>query len=276
MPSPATAALEALAGGTPLRLDFPHGSRLQLDREMPILCVYRHTGDHPHDLAEQIVSAEAAHAIIPGHGRHSGLAAETVRTFVEQLAHHFGTFLVIEIWSSPLDDAEALSHPIADGQPLVAPFEILAPASRIPRVTVEAIAKSLGKDALPYGGTRIVLDQYSRIAPPGMKPLLRLNDVKKWNCYTLGLVVRSVAPHVMDHESAADALRAIARTVHAALDHAYFTFVQQRKSLRPTHYHAPQRSEILEAVLDIDRQLAAIDRSFDLLLQATPVNAEGA
>ena len=42
------------------------------------------------------------------------------------------------------------------------------------------------------------------------------------------------------------------------------------------HYHAPPHSEILEAVLDIDRQLAEIDRSFDLLLQATPVNAEGA
>jgi uncharacterized protein (TIGR02421 family) len=32
----------------------------------------------------------------------------------------------------------------------------------------------------------------------------------------------------------------------------------------------------VKAVLDIDRQLAEIDRSFDLLLQATPVNAESA
>ena len=276
MSSLATAALEALANGTPLRLDFPHGGRLQLDREMPILCVYRQTADHPHDLAEQLVAAEAAHAIIPAHGRHSALAVEALRTVVEQLAHHFGTFLVIEVWSPPLDDTSALSHPIVDGQPLEAPFEILAPATRIPRVTVEAIAKSLGKDVLPYGGTRIVLDQYSRIAPPGMKPLLRLNEIRKWNCYTLGLVVRPVDPHEMAHEPAPDALRAVARTVHAALDHAYFTFVQQRKSLRPTHYHAPQHSEILDAVLDIDRQLAAIDRSFDLLLQATPVNAESA
>ena len=64
--------------------------------------------------------------------------------------------------------------------------------------------------------------------------------------------------------------------MQCALEHAYFAFVQQRKSLRPAHYHAPARDSVVKAVLEIDRQLADIDRSFDLLLQATPVNAESA
>src|SRR6185312_6018091 len=34
------------------------------------------------------------------------------------------------------------------------------------------------------------------------------------------------------------------------------------------------KRSIVKAVFDIDRQLAVVGRSFDLLLQATPVNAE--
>ena len=52
--------------------------------------------------------------------------------------------------------------------------------------------------------------------------------------------------------------------------------MRQKKTLRPAHFHAPGRTSVVKAVLDIDRQLAEIDRSFDLLLQATPVNAETA
>jgi uncharacterized protein (TIGR02421 family) len=243
---------------------------------MPILCVYRRTPDHPDGLAEQLVTAEAAHAIIPSHGRQAGVTIQALRTIVEQLARHFGTFLIVEIWSPVPSETTTLPNLNGDSAPRQPRFVVMAPASRIPRATVEAMAKSLGKEVLPYGGTRIVLGQYGSIAPPGMKPLLRLNEVKKWNCYTLGLVVRPNDRHETTLESEPETIRVIARTVHAALDHAYFTFVQQRKSLRPTHYHAPERSEVVDAVLDIDRQLAAIDRSFDLLLQATPVNAESA
>jgi hypothetical protein len=192
---------------------------------MPILSIYRRTSDHPDGLAEQLVSAEAAHAVIPPHGRQAGVTIQTLRTVVEYLAQHFGTFLVVEIWSPLPSEASPLTNPNGEGEPLKPRFEVLAPASRIPRATVEAMAmaKSLGKEVLPYGGTRIVLGQYGSIAPPGMKPLLRLNEVKQWNCYTLGLVVRPVDRRETTLESEPDTVRAIARTVHAALDHAYST-----------------------------------------------------
>jgi uncharacterized protein (TIGR02421 family) len=64
--------------------------------------------------------------------------------------------------------------------------------------------------------------------------------------------------------------------MHNALEQANFAFVRQRKTLRPAHFHAPGRRSVVKSVLEIDRQLAEIDRSFDLLLQATPVNAESA
>jgi uncharacterized protein (TIGR02421 family) len=71
-------------------------------------------------------------------------------------------------------------------------------------------------------------------------------------------------------------MRSTCRILHNALEQAAFAFIRQRKTLGPPHLHAPGRRSVLKAVLDIDRQLADIDRSFDLLLQATPVNAESA
>ena len=76
-------------------------------------------------------------------------------------------------------------------------------------------------------------------------------------------------------EAIPEILRSTGRTLHNALDQATFTFARQRKTLH-VPFHAPGRRSVVKSVLDIDRQLAEIDRSFDLLLQATPVNAESA
>jgi uncharacterized protein (TIGR02421 family) len=244
---------------------------------MPILCVYRRTTDQEDDRIERLVAAEAAHVVIPADRRHASQAIQLVRSVVERLAHHFGTFLLIEIWSAPLADYNYRQLSLdGDGSPFRPRFEIAAPSTRIPRATIEALSKSLGKEVLPYGGTRMMLVRYSQLAPPGMKPLLRLSELKQWNCYAIGLLVGTIDGSEPAHDLRPAAMRAVARDVHAALDQAYFTFVQQRKSLRPAHYHAPERSSVVEDVLETDRQLAAIDRSFDLLLQATPVNAESA
>jgi uncharacterized protein (TIGR02421 family) len=162
----------------------------------------------------------------------------------------------------------------SDGQ--AAPFEITAPAVLIPRHTIEALCKSLGRDLLPFGGTRVALGAYEELAPPGFKPLLRLRECRDWNCYTLGIAVRPTYRHDAMREINPAAMHAMGRDLHIALEQANFAFVRQRKTLRPAHFHAPERRSVVKAVLDIDRQLADIDRSFDLLLQATPVNAESA
>src|SRR5262249_21927564 len=146
----------------------------------------------------------------------------------------------------------------------------------IPRTTVEALCKSLGREVLPFGGARVTLGPYERLAPPEQKPLLQMRECEKWNCFALGIVVRP--PHRSDHsdETNRSSAHSMGRDLHIALEQANFAFARQRKTLRPAHFHAPGRRSVVKAVLDIDRQLAEIDRSFDLLLQATPVNAESA
>ncbi len=67
-----------------------------------------------------------------------------------------------------------------------------------------------------------------------------------------------------------------AATCTCALEQAYFAFVAAAQIAASGTLSCTGRDSVVKAVLEIDRQLADIDRSFDLLLQATPVNAESA
>lgn len=240
---------------------------------MPLLCVYRRAAG---DIGtEQLVAAEAAYMVVPTETRSARPALKLLRAVVEQLANRFGSFLVIEIWSTPsaeLDTPPALQN--GNGQLAQSPFEIFTPVNRIPRATVEALSKSLGRDVLPYGGTRIALIPFENLAPPGSKPLLRPRDCQEWNCFLVGIATRPEHRNETG-EAIPEVLRSTGRTLHNALEQATFTFARQRKTLH-VPFHAPGRRSVVKSVLDIDRQLADIDRSFDLLLQATPVNAESA
>jgi uncharacterized protein (TIGR02421 family) len=255
-----------------IEIALPSGGRLHIERRMPLVCVYRRSTDDGG--TEQLIASEPAYMVVPSDSTPALQAIKLLRAVVEHLSTHFGCCLVIEIWPMATDEA-GLPPKLLNGDPesVAPPFEILAPATRIPRPTVEALSKTLGRDALPFGGTRIALSPHEEIASPGQKPFLRERDCRDWNSFLLGIAVR---PEYRDTngELLPDVLRSTCRTLHNAFEQAAFTFVRQRKTLRPAHLHAPGRRSVVKSVLDIDRQLADVDRSFDLLLQATPVNAD--
>jgi uncharacterized protein (TIGR02421 family) len=270
-------AIALLAEDKPVRLSLAGGGRLHLDRRVPFLCVYRRLGGDLDPGTEQVVAAKTAYLIIPSEPRQAAQAIQLLRALVEQLSKHFGTFLLIEVWSAPLaaDNGAELNGDGLNGFPTPR-FQVMTPASRIPRATVESLSKSLGKNVLPFGAAEIVMCSAGGLAPPGLKPLVRLSELRQWNCFLLGLVVRPVYRDEATRQISPTALRSVRRSVHTALRQAFFTFSRQRAAGRSKHYYTLGRRSIVKAVLDIDQQLTAIDRSFDLLLQATPVNAETA
>jgi len=273
----ASRVIAELDADQPVRLELPGGGRLHLDRRLPFLCVYRRGSDDADSGTEELVTCEACYMIIPAESRAAGRSINLLRAIVQHLAQHFGSFLLIETWAAPvMETGEALPARNGHGNEFQPRFEVAAPSSRIPRTTIEALSKSLGKDMLPFGGTRINLAPYRDLAPPGRKPLMRMSELKEANCFSLGVIAKPVYRNESTHELYPGVLRSIRHHVHSALEQAYFAFSSKRTSLRPTHYHALGGRSVGQSVLDIDRQLVDIARSFDLLLQATPVNAEAA
>ncbi len=276
-PSLAAGVIADLANDKPVRLNLPGGGRLHLDRRLPFVCVYRRTAGDLDRGTEDLVTSEPCYMIVPAEPRFARRTLHLLRAVAEHLAEHFGSFLLIETWSAPLAEKKDASPPLNGDSDAIQPrFEIVAPAALIPRYTIEALSKSLGKDMLPFGGTRVVIGPYKDVAPPGLKPALRLRELKEWNCHCLGIVVRPVYRNEATQELYPAVLRSIRHHVHSALQQAYFSFTHRRTALRFAHYHAVGSRSVMQSVFDIDRQLVDIARSFDLLLQATPVNAESA
>jgi uncharacterized protein (TIGR02421 family) len=271
----ATEVIAALVAGKSVCEELPGGGRLHIERHVPLLCVYRSA---PGDAGtEQLLQNEPAYMIVPAGEHRARKALKLLRTVVEHLSKEFGSFLVVEIWTA----ANAHSpHGTVNGNGDSAShrdrFEITVPAVLIPRVTIEALCKSLGREVLPFGGAHVVLGPYENLAPHGLKPLVQMRECRNWGCFALGIIVRPDYRKGQTQEINLSAMHSMSRDLHIALEQANFAFVRQKKTLRPVQFHAPDRTSVVKAVLDIDRQLAEIDRSFDLLLQATPVNAESA
>jgi uncharacterized protein (TIGR02421 family) len=267
----ATDVIADLSAGKPVFADLPGGGRLHIERHLPVLCVYRLVPDDAG--TEQLLHGEPAYMIVPSGEHRARKALKLLRTVVEHLAEEFGSFLLVEIWSATqADSRDSLIETNGHADPHSNRFEIVVPGVRIPRATVEALCKSLGREVLPFGGAHVVLGPYENLAPAGLKPLVRLRECRDQNLFALGIAVRDAATQEIN----SSLMHSMSRDLHIALEQANFAFVRQKKTLRPAHFHAPGRTSVVKAVLDIDRQLAEIDRSFDLLLQATPVNAESA
>src|SRR5262245_29944384 len=112
-----------LLADKPVRVELPGGGRLSIERRLPLLCVYRRTSNDAG--TEQLLSGEPAYIIVP-EGEHAARKAfKLMRAVVEHLAKEFGSFLVIELWSSPRDQMSPTSHGRnGDGELPTARFEI--------------------------------------------------------------------------------------------------------------------------------------------------------
>jgi uncharacterized protein (TIGR02421 family) len=268
------AVIADLEANQPVDVVLPDDGRLFIERRLPLICVYRHAAGDA--VTEELLAHEPAYLIVPTAKRAALNTVKLLRGIVEHLCQHFGSCLVVEVWASLEERNVARAKLLnGNGQAQTPPFEVVTPASRIPRAAIEALSRSLGRDVLPYGGTRISLGEMETLAPPNERPLLRPRDCRDWNSFLLAVVARPDYRNAQG-EAVPETLRLATRTLHNAFEKAAFAFIRQRKTLRPAHIHAPGRRSVVKSVLEIDRQLAEIDRSFDLLLQATPVNAESA
>ncbi len=261
----------------PVKLELPGGGRLQLDYRLPFLCVYRRRPSHDDPGTEQLVSSELAHMVIPSEPRPAAQALKLLRIVVEHLAQHFGTFLLVELWSSSSNEELTPEKTQNEAGKALAPrFEIITSMARISRKTIESLSRSLSSHPLAFGNPRVIIGRQDELSPSGQKPLARRSELEAWNCFSLGLVVSPTFRDEKTGEIYPAVLRSMQQSLSNALRQAFFAFMRQRTATHIASYCALGDASVVKGVLDIDRQLADVDRSFDLLLQATPVNAENA
>jgi uncharacterized protein (TIGR02421 family) len=256
MPEAVLEAVRArLRAGKTVRRNFP-GGRLHIDRPLPFLVVYRRPRDRADPGTAELVRAQPSYLIASADAPVAPLCAAVV----EELVSACGACLLLEIWSAPEADA-------------IPSARIYTPASDRLATTIEVLAEAVRAIALPVGGLACEV-AIGAPTSPGEDALVAPSDAKHGGCLLIGLelppVYRSpkgVYPFVV---------RQLARELDRALQQTFFEFTRVQTAARPEHFQVMGRRRLLRSVREADRALVAIARSFDFLLDVTPVNGEEA
>jgi uncharacterized protein (TIGR02421 family) len=244
------------AGG---RYTLPAGGVLHLDRGLPFLLVYREPADRDDPGTDRLVTGEASYLVSrPGEEE----VAALVRRLAEAGSTAYGAFLVLEVWSA----REAESRR----------FTIRAPPAGPAPETVARLVESLASLRGLVPDVEVVVERGDERHPPGLSPLLSIEESWQSEVLLLGLEVPPVYREPQTGAVYPRFLRRLQHRLSRALRRALYEFVRvQTTSEVETHLALGTRT-LAEPVWEIDRALVALERGFDLLLLTAPVNFEDA
>jgi len=235
--------------------DLPSGGFLFLEHSVPSLLVYRKI---PEDTGTQRLVRGGASFLIVGSDDF-----EYYESFIEELSakmsEKFGSFIVVEIYSGDADSKK---------------FTIRGPSHKLP-VSLDVLKNALLKIKSREYGVELsaVIEQTKEREPQAKKPLFTIDQIKEKGGTLIGLEV----PPVYRGEDGTlfpVYFRNFRDQFLKALQKAIFEFVRVQTTSNLANYHALGKREIHEEVFKIDRQLTAIENSYQFLLLVAPVNIQ--
>ena len=258
-----------------VRRALPDGGTLNIDRQLPFLCVFRKNPKRSDAGTSQFVTSEASYLNAPGGAPVRKGLQQLVQSLATAACEQLGGFLLLEVWSG--DDRQyPITHDAESGE-LVLPqaaFRILTRREHHPEGTVATLEYALQRIRVHRMNAAVTIDLHARNHPPAMTQLISESVAAKLNCHVVGL---EIAPIFRDPDTGKlynAVLRSLRRGVAKAMQKAFFTFSLNRTNSRPLHFYALGRKSLPQQVWSVDRQLADVSSQFKFLLQCTPINAE--
>lgn len=264
-----------LADNKPVRQALPGGGRLNIDRLLPFLCVYRRNPARRDAGTQLFVNAEAAFLEAPGDAPERKGLAQLVKAIADTAAAKLGAFLLLEVWS---EEDEAVPHSkdevTGEFQLPSAAFTIHTRQPHHPEGTVAALEYSLQRLKINRSPAAVEINLHARNHAPGMTQLISAADAEAMNAHIVGLAIRPVYRDKESGDIYPKTLQSMRRGIHRALTKAFFRYALNRTNTRPQHFYSLGRKSLPKKVWVVDRQLAEISSQFKFLLQVTPINLE--
>jgi uncharacterized protein (TIGR02421 family) len=251
--------LERIARHQSVRRALPGGGVLSLDRGLPFLLVHRAPPEREDAGTARLVSAEAAFLV--AEREDAPESAELVWALARAGSAAYGAFLVLEIWSSP--DPHSRS------------FRIYTPDGPAPEAALKlGEALETLRDLFP--GLEVTVLPGEERSPPDLEPLLSIEESWQGEVLLLGLELPPIYRDSSTGEVFPPFLRRLQRALSSALRRAIYEFVRVQTSSKVENHLALGTRTLPERVWEVDRELLAVERRFDLLLLTAPVNLDEA
>lgn len=269
-----TAIVNAITVGKRVGFSLPENGRLQIDRALPFLCIYRRPIWRCDDELDRLITGESIFFITSGEKKNHNHTTLWLQTIAETLGAQFGSFLIIEIWTDP--DQEMLMESTEEPPLLTPGFKLIHPrdAGITKTVTVFETALASYKAMRRQPFEVMVEINSSKIAPPGLPQLVNKHWLNKNRFHYLGVAVRPVFRKLLSSDKC-EIFPALQRTVRSAfsksLRKAVYEFSRQTEH-NPPHFQALGPRAVTKRVYDVDRRIANINDQFDYLFLVTPIN----
>lgn len=250
--------IEKLQVECELEQHLPGGGYLHMSDELPYLVVYR-TKDEQADedrATVRFVLSEASFLIV-GDKDWEGYQ-RLLYCLSETMSSKFKSFLLLEIYAGDIESRQ---------------FRIKGPADKLPS-TLKILKKQLDDLNSKYQILDLnycVIDDTLERHPEGQKPLLKLSELKDAGCLLIALEIPPVYRN-REGEEYPVFFRSFKDDLVVALHKTIFEFIRIQTSSGVKSYRALGQKSLQKKVLEIDRQLAHIETSYQFLWLVSPAN----
>lgn len=261
-----------VAENKPVRRTLPEAGRINIDRQLPFMVVYRPPTEDEDVLTAQLVKGEASYLIAPRSPKHRRSVTKLITAVADTMIEAFGAFLIIEVWAEADVDSEqqASEASVAPG------FRVVVPRKDAEAPSVTRLVTALKRTRLPGGRAVVSLTPGAKQAPPGLARLSRNFGSADSEIHLVGVEVRPIYRDSTNGEQFPGVFRALHRYLSRGIQQCAYEFAIHQTSDRPRHYQALGRRAFVKAVDEVDRQLSDVATGFDLLMLVSPVNTEQA
>ena len=261
--------VQYLSDGRGVRKDIAESGRLNIDRPLPFLCVYRRPPGRPDKGTAHLILGEASYLIAPGDEQSEKNVRALVETVSTTLADKFGAFLIVEVWAAETDEATVRYSTESKAR-----FRIFTDKTKetLPS-TIETLEQRL--ESL-RSRQEVEILAGRGFTPPGMKPLLDEETIRRSSCLVIGIEVSPIYRDAVSGDIHLSILADLRRKFSNALQQTFFEFVHVQTPERPSHPQMLGRRTLAEAVWKADAKLSALCDKFNYLMAVTPVNASEA
>lgn len=239
---------------------LPGHGRFMMDRPLPFMCIYRAPISADPGV-DELVHAQTAYLRVPDAPDQLPALRELVQVVIQEVTRKSKAFMLIELWASD-----------KSGNPDT--FRAFCPANNLPS-TAAVLEQGLKELATRVHGAKSEVVDSAFRHPPHLQAFFTVEELKKMGAVTIGI---EVPPLYWSQEGQYSRLsmRIVRNRLTDVIKRTAFDFIRVQTPLHFPHYLTLGRTSITRSALNIDRRLARIAASFDVLLNVSPVNTEQA
>jgi uncharacterized protein (TIGR02421 family) len=253
---------QKLKSNKQIRLKLPFAGKINIDRQLPFLVIYRKPPNYEDLGTEKLVLGEASYIVASGRKEFQKDLSNLIKEIVKIQKEIFGSSLIIEIWASNRD------------------FKTINPEFTVYRrkkgeltEEVEILEGSLKKIKI-HGKQAIINNLIKSVHPPDLKPVINSKTLNKLNSFLIGIEIKPIYRNIQKNEIYPYELRKIHHGLSVSIKKSVFQFSKEFLKLDYPHYQILGRRSFTNAVWSSDKRLAKIQDLYDFLLLSTPVNLE--